>query len=219
MENEAKVDKDGKPIEPSSLQVTEPSEDDKPKYSTKQVNDYIAALQSGKDIELADLRPKAALAVALGKQLDEANAELAKSDEAKAQVEQEAVKGDPDALALVKQRQALAVQVKQLAQQKVDALAEVTDVDARNKAANDYKAMVLAVELATKYGVDANKLLSFGSQSPEEMERIAKGLSEGTPEGDKDKHKRVISPTPAGGEDWRNLPAEDKIKQAVSKTQ
>lgn len=218
MDNEANVNQDPKPTEPLGQQNTAPSDGDKPEYSRNQVNDYLAASQSSKDKELVDLRAKAVTTANQSRQLDEANAELARLEGAKALSEQDAVKDDPEALAKVRERQALDASVKQKRQELATVSTEVTDVDARNKAANDFNALVKAAELAKEHQVDVNQILSFNPTSPEEMERIAKGLK-GMPAGTTpggDKHKRVISPIDAGAQSWRDLSAEDKILKGVS---
>lgn len=207
------TDKDLKPGEkqPSGQKVTEPSEDDKPRYSTNEVNAYMAASQGSKDLEINRLAPLAAKAETAEKELERVNSELAKREATQAQAEQDAVSEDPEALNLVKQRQSLQTQVRQAQTDLTTAQAETAKVEGISKAANDYNALVKAAELGTEFKIDPNLILSFNPASPEEMRRVAEGLSK-TPvtDEDKTKGKRLGSPDGeiVGGEVPTGTPAE-----------
>lgn len=218
MEDSTKqTDADGKPIEPSSQVVTDPSDADKPQYSENEVNKWMAAAQGSKDKELAELRPKTAQNEALLAEVKELKAKEATAQKAREEAELQAAEGDPDLVTVIKQRQAEARRLAQATEQANEAEARVKKADNISAAANAYATLEEAGKLADEFKIDVNKLLGFNAESPEEMRRIAVGLSKepnAALETDPTKHKRPG--TPAGGGDGGKVPTGSPKELALA---
>jgi len=184
-------------------------------FNQEQVDKLIRASQGTKDKEIAKLTKQVEKLSGLETQLQTAQAALQQVDEARAAQELAAAEGDPDLLAVVKQKHELKRTIDALRKEKADTQAEVDDNKAMLAKIEGADMKELAGELAKEFELDLETIIGFGAETPEDMRKLAgqfskvvKGRGENLP--------RPENPTGGPPVGWRGLSADDKILKGVS---
>ena len=191
--------------EPSTEQET---------FTRDQVNEFLQAYQGRKDKEIASLTAKVTELSSLQTQLNETQARLKEIDEAKEKAELEAAADDPDLMATIKRRQDIRRELHEFEQQKKELSTEIAQNEDTLSKLNELGKWDEATKLAKEFGVDAETILKFGAETPEEMRTYAERYSKvlkGT--GEKLPRPEKVSGEP---QSWRDLSPEEKIRKAVS---
>lgn len=153
--------------------------------SKEQQDKLFAARQSTYDKQIAQLQKEVESHKKTAEEVVKELAALQKAEQEKQEREwqdrlQEA-EGNPEALSQLRREEKLRKQEADLAKRTAELAQELADHEADKAAANEVKKGQLAQELAKEFGIDAETLLTFKADTPEEMRENAEKLSKIAP--------------------------------------
>lgn len=130
--------------------------------------------------------------------------------------ELDAIKGDPDLEAQYRRKQDLLSKERALTEDKRKLEAEKLGHKARLDAADATEKEIAIWEIAQKYSVDAQKLKDLNLSTPEQIEAVAKTLSEQKPKEPKTPLKPDSGTTIGGGEDLSGMSSRQAFGSYLS---
>lgn len=143
--------------------------------------------------------------------ITKAEEKVAREKQEKYEAEKEAAKNDPDLLSAIERNRKASERKAELdeRERKLNAMQE--EVAGKLDKATKAEIKERAEEVATKHNVDAKSLVEFTDGSTEKMEELAKTLSK---KGD-EKTLKPDSGRTLGGENWRELSSDEKLRRAL----
>ncbi|KKM24190.1 hypothetical protein LCGC14_1607570 [marine sediment metagenome] len=176
------------------------SPEDTPKYSQKAYEAAVHAAKSeaGRTVKALEAREQA---------VRDVEAKEAERQKARDLKEREAVKGDPDKLSIVEERQNLRNEKAEVARQKAENEATAAKNLVAIEAANATKLETAIFEIAKKHEVDPATLKKLNITDLKQLEGIAKAISEKKPFVDSGKNK--------GGGSFDSLSAKGKVSESL----
>jgi len=147
-------------------------------YTQEDVDKAMAERHSALDKEIARLKKQVEQGNLTARQLQDAQAELARIQKEEEEREYEDVKSDPDRLALFKQKQDLAKTAAGLADRENNLRQQETEMKELIDAGYKVKRIEAAQEIVKDFpGVEASALLEANLETPEQMRVFAKTLA------------------------------------------
>jgi chromosome segregation ATPase len=176
--NENKGTQDTLPVvDESSVPAPKPSGEEEKRFTQQEVDALVASRHSTLDKEIDKLTKQLGKTTVATTELQALRTTIKKLQEEKDELELSTANDNPDLQAIIKKRRELNEREQTLSDRETDIDARIAEFEADIEHANEIGKKEVASELAVEFKVDAETILQFPSDTPEQMRDIAKKLA------------------------------------------